>query len=323
LEVQASRFSCRGRHSFAPKKSSREAQKKRFDSLRLGNLSTEINTYIGIGLAVLGIAATIYLAIRFSEQKDPRFHTVNVSRITRTAGAPSDIDIFYKGERVDQVSSFMVWIWNAGRRPIKSDDIPTSQPITLSVDPAANFRILDVAVRKVSRESIRFAARKQSETVAAIDFEFLDYQDGALIEIQHTGTRNARLNISGVILGAPKGIRDSHPSRILDAVASFPPLAVFAPLTSSEFGAKHAVLRRVFGALLAILFIGLGIVLFRIPREITTSPDLLMSALRNAVPEETARQLVNAITAADNQTSMVLGLISCSAYSLLTRSAPY
>jgi hypothetical protein len=171
-------------------------------------MTTGLLNYIGLILGILSILVTVYFAIRYSERKEPRFISLNERKIAVSDDAPEEIQISYKGEKVDQVTSTNVWFWNEGKRPIKLEDIANDQPLLVKLaDPNKAIEILDVSVRKSSRDAINFKAKKEDASTVRLEFEFLDYRDGAVVEVQHTGTRGTSVNVSGVILGAPKGIR--------------------------------------------------------------------------------------------------------------------
>jgi hypothetical protein len=167
-----------------------------------------LGTIAGLAIGLIGIVVTIIIALRSAERKKPTYHGVTYLKITKSQDAPPDLQIAFKGERVDRVSSTFIWFWNEGRKPIRRDDIPTTQPLVLRIrDGTANPTILDFAVLRMSRTAVNFQAAKQNDTSLLLTFDFLDFNDGAVLEVQHIGGPLSLPEITGVVLGAPDGIR--------------------------------------------------------------------------------------------------------------------
>lgn len=112
-----------------------------------------------------------------------------------------------------------VKIGNLGKEPIRREDIAASDPLRIVIRGA---KVLDIATASVSRKVINFRIDRFEEseiqndthqlrnlkdivTDATISFDFLDYQDGAIIRIL-TDTRRARISIMGTIIGMPEGV---------------------------------------------------------------------------------------------------------------------
>ena len=66
--------------------------------------------------------------------------------------------------------------------------------------------ILDVRIKRVSREVLRITAATSEEvrSVVCFDFEFLDSDDGGVVEVLHTGSTKAP-ECTGTIMGLPRG----------------------------------------------------------------------------------------------------------------------
>lgn len=169
--------------------------------------------YSGIVLGIIGLVLTVFFALRYAEKKDPRLYSVHFERIATPEDAPEDLSISYRGASVNRVTTSLIWLWNAGKRPIQAADIPPTQPIRIRLTEHGNaVSILDVKVVKSSRPSIELRAERHGEESAVLlSFAFLDHNDGALVEIQHNGSPFAHVEVGGVILGAAKGIRLMEP----------------------------------------------------------------------------------------------------------------
>jgi hypothetical protein len=161
----------------------------------------------GFIFGAVGIILTIYFYFKSKESKEPVFFYLTFQDIKKLNEENSKIKVVYDNEEVEQVFTTYLWIWNQGRRPIKSTDIPDQQPISIKLlDSNKNAKILDWQLLKVSRDEINFGFVGGDKGSLGLGFDFLDYKDGAAIEIQHTGNAESKFSVDGVILGCPEGI---------------------------------------------------------------------------------------------------------------------
>lgn len=103
--------------------------------------------------------------------------------------------------------SYLVFA-NFGKEPIRAQDIAPSNPFRIEVEGA---RILDISLSGVHRDVNRISVRDielGEVSSAMIDFDFLDFKDGALIRVLSTA-RSAKLKLIGDIIGMPEGITRS------------------------------------------------------------------------------------------------------------------
>lgn len=244
--------------------------------------------YAGLVLGAFSILATIYFALKYAERKEPRFYSVNESKIRISEDADEHIQITYKTQRVTRVSSTLIWFWNAGKRPIRREDVPTGQSLLVRLsEPDTDIEILDVAIRKASRDAINFAAAKYDSSNVKLDFDFLDFNDGAAIEIQHTGSRSTNVTVSGVILGASKGIR----------MVSRASLMPWLPVRFRR-SRRSKVVRAIATAMLLAVFGGPALFVLRVtPGEITTSRDLVRAALEDHLTGDSVASVIQSVEA--------------------------
>jgi hypothetical protein len=95
-----------------------------------------------------------------------------------------------------------VFFWNAGNTPIEAaKDILKPFTITISGD----SEILDAVVLKVSRDItfITLDAQEDKRNKAIVNFDILESNDGAALQIAYAGPNDAKLEFDGVTIGAP------------------------------------------------------------------------------------------------------------------------
>jgi hypothetical protein len=245
-------------------------------------MSSDLRTYIGLGLGVVSILATIYFALRFAERKDPRLHSLYDRKIAVSKDAPADIEVRYRGSKVERVASTYIWFWNAGKRPILKTDIPAAQPIQVTlIGPGDTpVQILDTLVRKTTRASIAFEAATVSANSVRLTFDFLDTGDGGVVEIQHDGAAGTVVRTQGVILGVPKGIKTSG-RRPLDRMSLLPLIALAG--LSRRAARNVKLIRFLVAPPIVLLAVGAILSSYAARHDITTSSDVLYESLRGYV----------------------------------------
>lgn len=157
---------------------------------------------ITIIVALIAIIVNLALYVRSKRTREPIWYYKTEEVITKREKLTDDIQIYFKGQTVSQVSVSKIGIVNVGKEPI--DQTHVKRPIKLSFDD--NISILqEPKVIKSTRDEIDFKAT-HSGTDVFLSFSFLDHLDGAVAEVIHTGDKNTNLHIEGTILGVPKGI---------------------------------------------------------------------------------------------------------------------
>lgn len=119
-----------------------------------------------------------------------------------------DIDILYKGNKVDRLSKTIIVFWNNGTETINGKDIVGTDPILFSF--SNNEKILSQKIVKATRDVTkpRLASIVGQDNMANLAFDFLDPNDGFTIEFLHTDSARYP-RVSGTIKGIPSGIYDA------------------------------------------------------------------------------------------------------------------
>lgn len=112
----------------------------------------------------------------------------------------SDVSVSYKGRPVSgNVTAAQIAIWNAGREPIKAEDILT--PILLSTP--TNAPILEIISINISRNVIGLilTSTNPPSSIIGLGWKILEHNDGALIQIVYAGATETPINLEGTIVG--------------------------------------------------------------------------------------------------------------------------
>lgn len=109
-------------------------------------------------------------------------------------------------EYIDQAFIYYVRIANLGRKPILHNDIAPNDPLVLTCD---GGKILDVSLCSVTRDVCNIKPIDHeidfTQNTVDIDFDFLDYEDGFILQIL-CDSNDLVINLNGTIIGMPQGI---------------------------------------------------------------------------------------------------------------------
>jgi hypothetical protein len=162
--------------------------------------------WVGSLLGLLGLIAAIYFfrASRISARLC--FQAQALRLIGREYQAlPDDVEILYKGNKVDRLTKVNIAIWNSGKAMLDGKNLIKADPVRFEVN--KDERILSANILKVTREYIKFNVNVNTEADNQIicSFDYLNPGDGAVIELLHTDTKRYPIE-KGTIKGLPKGL---------------------------------------------------------------------------------------------------------------------
>jgi hypothetical protein len=211
----------------------------------------------GLALGVVGLIATI----RAQRVRRPVYAIREQRLVTAAVSALPGLAITFGGHPVENLTVTRIAFWNAGSETISKEDVPPLDPIRISA--TAPAEILDATVLTVT-DAVNDCRLVQETGDFHVLFEYLDHQEGLLMQIIHTGATDKSISVSGRTKGA-KSVRLVSPSQ-----ATPPPKGRVRQLLGRVAG--------VFGMLIGIVFptgvIYLGIML---PWHGQPLGDLLLS----------------------------------------------
>jgi hypothetical protein len=91
---------------------------------------------------------------------------------------------------------------NIGKKPILDTDVRKSIKVHFG---NGNYILQSPELILTNRKELDFVARSVGNSVV-LQFDFLEQNDGAIVEVIHTGDEQPSINIEGTIIGSPKGI---------------------------------------------------------------------------------------------------------------------
>jgi hypothetical protein len=163
-----------------------------------------MENWLTVTVASVGLLAT-YLTHRWSRRdRIPCYAIRHFNVIDKSGGNFPALRITYHGhgEELEVFSSSNITIWNSGRETIRKADIAKADPIQVRV---TNGVFVDAAVIRFTREVNRFdCVLKKDKDAIDVTFDFLDRDDGAVIQVFHSAGKRHDLSVHGTIVGAAK-----------------------------------------------------------------------------------------------------------------------
>jgi hypothetical protein len=175
------------------------------------------------------------------------------------------LQILYSGARVENISISKILFWNSGTETINRQDITTADPLRIVA--IREIHLLDVKVQQVNNKPSQFSADLAPDQKSAnLGFDYFDRGQGAVIQVIHTGTSSADIQVAGAIKSA------GGPKKRIIKVVQYLPLP-----TSKAFDQRLSPnTRKVVRALFVVIpLIGFGLVFLITP--LVSTPDKPLS----------------------------------------------
>jgi hypothetical protein len=112
---------------------------------------------------------------------------------------PSEIEIRYKGDTIDDLHMYEATIWNSGSREIRQSDFLDAHGVELEVP--QNGRVLSAEILSISNEKIGaiISVLGPEEGKINVKFRVLEPNDGFVIKVLHS--KKGRMGVSFPIMG--------------------------------------------------------------------------------------------------------------------------
>lgn len=172
--------------------------------------------------SIIGLVLAVYYARRSGERRKLlafENQRLNLPLVSAPSFQDHGIKIVYSGpegadEAIDSAYVSYLRFANFGREPIRRSDIAEGDPLRIEVIGARTLSIrLEATTRQVTDVRLsEMGAGPGASTIALLNFEFLDYLDGGLVQIMTT-ERPKDILLAGVVVGMPDGVRHSHELR--------------------------------------------------------------------------------------------------------------
>lgn len=157
---------------------------------------------ISLGLAVLGVFSSVFFYYKSRKKRIP-FYTSRTTRLIRDSLNVIDgLAVFYDNKQLSALSITKVAFWNAGRETISSSDISGKDTLRLEIDDKYEFLSCDILSQSKEANSFNLQITEDRKTIL-LKFDYIDYREGVVMRIRHTGSSSEDIKIKGSIKAAP------------------------------------------------------------------------------------------------------------------------
>ena len=154
---------------------------------------------VSLALAVVGIFASIYFYVKSRKEKTPVYLARTFPLIQDSVATVEGLSIRFGEKPISDLSLTRMAIWNKGRQTILGTDVARND--ALRIEFKEGVQILGVKV-SFERRPVAAVTARIEKNVVLISFDFLDFLDGAVFDLYHTGKGTAV--VAGTIMGVPK-----------------------------------------------------------------------------------------------------------------------
>ncbi len=202
----------------------------------------------GILLGVIGIVLAVVFYIRSRRVSSVRYDYTAISLVEGLSDAMHGIEVTYKGAAQDRITVTHFVFWNAGTETIRSNDF-TDDPLRIKgIDDVAilDHRII-VANDATNKVEIGAVQSARNEISIPVRFDYLDSNDGAVIQIVHDGSVLTGFRLAGSLKGNCSITMSASPAYQMERFYRFIPF--LGVLMKS----------RLFGWIQGLFFLGIGL----------------------------------------------------------------
>lgn len=154
-------------------------------------------------IPVLSLIFAIIIYFKSKKIKKPCYAITSTNIFKELTSKIKSLSILYSEKKIANLTITKFVFWNAGKDIITSSDIAHLDP--LRIYSAEECQILNAIVIYEKNKTNDFKVSLiPDQSIINISFEFLGKDDGAVIQIIHTGITNRDIIFSGTIKGAEK-----------------------------------------------------------------------------------------------------------------------
>lgn len=155
--------------------------------------------FLSWGIGILGLFFSVFFYLRSKKNRDPIYRCKTTQLIQRnTVSQIGNLEVYFDSIKLDALSITKIVLWNAGKDIISSSDVSDKDKVRIEID--KEYDILSCGVVKQTKEANNFdveiAGDKKS---VVITFDYMDYEEGAVIKLRHTGSSSSNLIVKGSI----------------------------------------------------------------------------------------------------------------------------
>lgn len=158
---------------------------------------------IGSIASILGVFLAIYFYLGSKESRELTYYVHPVKAEIVKAGQASKLSVKMGDKELkSDITAAQIAFWNAGDLAIRAENI--LKPFRIRTEDGTP--ILEATIRKTSREVTRISLDNSmlDKGIILTNWQILEKNDGAIIQVIYAGGSNVRLVADGIIEGQPQ-----------------------------------------------------------------------------------------------------------------------
>ena len=152
-------------------------------------------------LAIISIILAIIFYYKALKSKKPIYDIQTNRLVNNELSGLKKIEIKYNNAIISNLSVTKIALWNSGKASIRKNDIATSDPVLICTTDDIILYDFEIIHAKPVNNII---AEKINENSINISFEFLDFHEGVVLNVYHSGKSDSGLEIKGTLIGSEK-----------------------------------------------------------------------------------------------------------------------
>lgn len=228
------------------------------------------NPWLSIASFIIAVISVVLAIIFYSKSKkvkSPCYAIRSINIVRDLVSKIESLEMLFAGQPIENLTVTKIAFWNAGNDTINSYDIPIAEPLTVHIK--KGYQILDAKILYSKNPANQFSiSTSDDHSFVNLQFDYIDKEEGGVIQLIHTGTTDEDIEISGTIKGAGKLIKKYVPRSD----------KIYPSSQNKQPSAKSRKLGRYF---LSILLFGLPLTIIAniFKGEINEIGELLFSSL--------------------------------------------
>lgn len=164
--------------------------------------------WIGVGGFIVGIAGVI-IALVTRRKREFSYYQKGINVIGDYKSKINDLSVLYKNSEIENLSVCRLAFWNGGNEAIGKDDISSNDPLMVKIKEP--YKILDVFIIESSSKANGISVISDSSGGYLINFDYLNPNNGGVLQIIHTAKSSSSLFLQGEIKGIKEIIKYINP----------------------------------------------------------------------------------------------------------------
>lgn len=163
--------------------------------------NSELFTIGGIIIGITGIILAIYFYTRSRRIKKLTYQVRSFNLVNESISKLPELDVRYKDCEIKNLTITKIAFWNSGNETITDRDLVNLDPLRIS--PSLGTEIFNIEIAGIVESSNNFNLIQNSNDWNIV-FDYIDVDEGCVINVYHSGNESKDINVLGKIKGQGK-----------------------------------------------------------------------------------------------------------------------